>query len=165
MSTLTIFTSLIFILLISTSFFFWQRTQIKNKKLRLRVLKGRRSIIGLSIIELKKKLTTNPDLSMDVIKAKNELENSQNSFLMRNKNLLNLEELTRLLDVKANFIEKHIADLRKERTTNQVKEGSIKDKTIVQKIDLKPKDLSPDKQRKTIEKELLDKISKLNKRD
>ena len=165
MSTLTIFTSLIFILLISTSFFFWQRTQIKNKKLRLRVLKGRRSIIGLSIIEVEKKLTTNPDLSMDVIKAKNELENSQNSFLMRNKNLLNLEELTRLLDVKANFIEKHIADLRKERTTNQVKEGSIKDKTIVQKIDLKPKDLSPDKQRKTIEKELLDKISKLNKRD
>ena len=124
-------------LLIPTSFFFWQRTQIKNKKLRLRVLKGRRSIIGLSIIELKKKLTTNPDLSMDVIKAKNELENSQNSFLMRNKNLLNLEELTRLLDVKANFIEKHIADLRKERTTNQVKEGSIKDKTIVQKIDIR----------------------------
>tara|TARA_B100000579_G_C22242243_1_gene580995 strand:+ start:26 stop:523 length:498 start_codon:yes stop_codon:yes gene_type:complete len=165
MSTLTIFTSLIFILLVSTSFFFWQRTQIKNKKLRLRVLKGRRSIIGLSIIEVEKKLTTNPDLSMDVNKAKSELENSQNSFLMRNKNLLDLEELTRLLDVKANFIEKHFADLRKLQTTNQVKEGSTKDKTIVQKIDLKPKDLSPDKQRKTIEKELLDKISKLNKRD
>ena len=151
--------------MVSTSFFFWQRTQIKNKKLKLRVLKGRRSIIGLSIIEVEKKLTTNPDLSMDVNKAKSELENSQNSLLMRNKNLLDLEELTRLLDVKANFIEKHIADLRKLQTTNQVKEGSIKDKTIVQKIDLKPKDLSPDKQRKTIEKELLNKISKLNKRD
>ena len=165
MSTLIIFTSLVFILLISTSVFFWRRTQVKNKKLRLRLSKGRRSIMGLSLIDVEKKLITNPDLSMDVIKAKNELKNSQNLFLMRNENLLNLEELTRLLDIKANFLEKHIADSGKEQTTNQVKEGSKTDKTVVQKNDLEPKDLSPDKQRKTIEKELLDKISKLNKRN
>ena len=165
MSTFTIFTSLVFILLISASIFFWRITQIKNRKLRLRIAKGRQSIIGLSLIDLEKKLTTNPDLSMDIVKAKNELKNSQNLFLMRNENLLNLEELTRLLEVKTNSLEKHIADLGKEQATNQVKQGSITDKTVVQKKDLKSIGSSPDKQRKTIEKELLDKISKLNKRD
>ncbi|MEE3235445.1 MAG: hypothetical protein VX294_14865 [Candidatus Latescibacterota bacterium] len=165
MSTFTILTALAFILLIAVLAFFGRKRLIKNKQLRLRVLRGRRSFIGLSIHNAEKKLISYSDLSMDIISVKKDIENSQNMFLMRNKNLLNLAELTKLIDLKASLLEKHVVDLRKTSTTTQVTKNLTTNTTVVPKKDLESKTLSPEKQRKTIEEELLDKINKLNNRD
>ena len=63
MPTFTIFTALISVLSISYAVYYLRKSQNKKKQLKLRVIKGRRNILGIKISQIEKAINTDKEIS------------------------------------------------------------------------------------------------------
>tara|TARA_B100001094_G_C18027087_1_gene718159 strand:- start:10 stop:507 length:498 start_codon:yes stop_codon:yes gene_type:complete len=144
-------------------YFLWRSNKLKNTQARLRVSKGRRFILSLSIRNAEKKLATNQNLSLDISNKRKDLEISHNLLTMRDQNLSSLVELTRLMDLKLELLEKSITGLRIPQTSVTARKKPLtKDKKVEKNASVQ-KVSTQKRQREDIENELFDKINKLNK--
>ena len=164
MPTFTIFTALISVLSISYAVYYLRKSQNKKKQLKLRVIKGRRNILGIKISQIEKAINTDKEISyIDSNTIRKEIETCQKLFLTQNKGLQILAEITQITNLKENLLEKYLGDLRKEHAKKNIKNKSLKKDTFKDNSERNSKTMSLAKQRKTIEEELLKKIKTLNK--
>ena len=100
MPTFTIFTALISVLSISYAVYYWRKSQNKKKQLKLRVIKGRRNILGIKISQIE---STNTDKEISYIDSntiRKEIETCQKLFMTQNKGLQILAEITQITNLK-----------------------------------------------------------------
>ena len=136
----------------------------KKKQLKLRVIKGRRNILGIKISQIEKAINTDKEISyIDSNTIRKEIETCQKLFMTQNKGLQILAEITQITNLKENLLEKYLGDLRKEHAKKNIKNKSLKKDTFKDNSERNSKTMSLAKQRKTIEEELLKKIKTLNK--
>ena len=144
-------------------YFLWRSNKTKTTQAKLRVSKGRRSLIGLSILNAEKKMSTNQNLSLDLRNKRKELEVSYDFLLIRDQNLSSLAEFTRLMDLKLELLEKYITELRTPKASVTVHKKTLKNDKKVQGNGTELQIATPKRQREDIENELFDKINELNK--
>ncbi len=154
---------LVFIVNTLIFYFLWRRNKTKITHAKLRVSKGRRSLIGLSIRNAEKKMASNQNLSPDINNKRKELEISHNFLLMRNQNLLSLAELTRLMDLKLKLLEKHTTELRIPKASTNAHRKTLTNDKKVKGNGSEMQFVKPKRQREDIENELFNKINQLNK--
>ena len=164
MLTSIIFTALISVLSISYAVYYRRKSQNSKKQLKLRLIKGRRSILGIKINQIEKATNAEKQISYkDSNTIRKEIETCRKLFLTQNKGLQTWAEMTQILNLKENLLEKYLGDLRKVHAKKNIKNKSLQKNTFTNNSEGNSKNMSLAKQRTNIEEELLKKIKKLNK--